>query len=117
MTTYHDSLSHLTAAIHGHPSIVAYKEVQQQLSQLTNFEQKAYQMKRYQQDAQLFQKIAKEQAAVMSENKARELEEILNCQPLIEDYREKMQNASDLIQYITKSIEDQLNKELTDGKS
>lgn len=53
----------------------------------------------------------------MSSNKAKELEYHLNHQPVIDDYREKMQDASDLIQYITKRIEEQLNEELTNGKS
>ncbi|GFG47722.1 UNVERIFIED_CONTAM: YlbF family regulator [Streptococcus canis] len=117
MITYHDSLRKLILAIHDHPSIIAYKEAQQQFSQFGQFEKQAYQMKRYQQDAELFQKIAKEQAAAVSSSKAKELEDNLNHQPVIEDYREKMQDASDLIQYITKRIEDQLNKELTHGKS
>lgn len=75
-------------------------------------------MKRYQQDALLFKKIDKEKAATVSASRAKELEDRLSHQPLlIDDYREKMQDASDVIQYITKRIEDQLNKELTNDKN
>lgn len=74
-------------------------------------------MKRYQQDALLFKKIDKEKAATVSASRAKELEDRLGHQPLIDDYREKIQDASDVIQYITKRIEDQLNKELTNGKN
>ncbi len=74
-------------------------------------------MKRYQQDALLFKKIDKEKAATVSASRTKELEDRLSHQPLIDDYREKMQDASDVIQYITKRIEDQLNKELTNGKN
>lgn len=117
MTSYQNALKDLIVAINAHPSITAYKEAKQQLSQLDQFEDQAYQMKRYQQEAELFQKIAKNQAAAVSSNKAKELEHHLNHQPVIDDYREKMQDASDLIQYITKRIEEQLNEELTNGKS
>lgn len=74
-------------------------------------------MKRYQQDALLFKKIDKEKAATVSASRSKELEDRLSHQLLIDDYREKMQDASDVIQYITKRIEDQLNKELTNGKN
>ena len=37
--------------------------------------------------------------------------EIAYCQ----DYRQKMQDASDLIQYVTKSIEERINEELRHG--
>lgn len=63
-------------------------------------------------------KIDKEKAATVSASRAKELEDRLSHEPLlIDDYREKMQDASDVIQYITKRIEDQLNKELTNGKN
>lgn len=63
-------------------------------------------------------KIDKEKAATVSASRAKELEDRLSHQSLlIDDYREKMQDASDVIQYITKRIEDQLNKELTNGKN
>nr|WP_247593251.1 hypothetical protein [Streptococcus pyogenes] len=50
-------------------------------------------MKRYQQDALLFKKIDKEKAATVSASRAKELEDRLSHQPLIDDYREKMQDA------------------------
>ncbi|HFJ4920064.1 TPA: hypothetical protein ACGUQO_001309 [Streptococcus pyogenes] len=50
--------------------------------------------------------FSKEKAATVSASRAKELEDRLSHQPLIDDYREKMQDASDVIQYITKRIED-----------
>ena len=35
--------------------------------------------------------------------------------PIVQDYRQKMQDASDLVQYVTKSIEERINEELRHG--
>ncbi|HEK9983792.1 TPA: YlbF family regulator [Streptococcus equi subsp. zooepidemicus] len=113
---YRESLHQLIAALEKHSSIIAYKEAQQHLLQRTDYNQKAYQMKRHQQDTYLFRQIAKDKAAEESAFKAQQLRDDLDHQPLIDDYRDKMQNASDLVRYITGTIEDELNKEFNDGK-
>ncbi|WMB29878.1 hypothetical protein N1495_02630 [Streptococcus didelphis] len=65
----------------------------------------------------LFQQISKPEAAKQSRNLAIETEEGLNKEPIINDFRSKMQDASDLIQYITKTIEYKMNEELRNDKS
>ncbi|MGT2744541.1 YlbF family regulator [Streptococcus phocae subsp. phocae] len=116
MTSYQATLNQLIEAICKHDSIIAYQKAHDRLMQ-TSYHQKAYQMKRHQQDSHLFQKISKNQAAKVSETSAKYLEAELNSLPLIVDYRDKMQDASDLLQYITKTIENKLNKEITNGNS
>ena len=44
------------------------------------------------------------------------MEKELVDSPLVQDYRNKMQDASDLLQYVTKTLEEKINKELTNDK-
>ncbi|EHI70474.1 YlbF family regulator [Streptococcus ictaluri] len=117
MTDYRVALDQLKIGIATHPSVKSYQEARQELMDMTDYEKKSYDMKRQQQDFYLFQKIDKEKAAASANQEANALKQELDCQPIIEAYRCKMQDASDLIQYITGTIEDKLNKELNNGKS
>jgi cell fate (sporulation/competence/biofilm development) regulator YmcA (YheA/YmcA/DUF963 family) len=47
---------------------------------------------------------------------ADQLQEELSDLPIVKDYRAKMQDASDLVQYITNSLETKINEELSNGK-
>lgn len=38
--------------------------------------------------------------------------ESLDKLPIVQDYRAKMQDASDLLQYVTKTLEEKINEEL-----
>ena len=75
----------------------------------------AGQMKAYQQEAVLFQKIEKQRAYEEAGEQADLIQHELENLPIVQDYRQKMQDASDLIQYVTKSIEERINEELRHG--
>ena len=75
----------------------------------------ARQMKAYQQEAVLFQKIEKQRAYEEAGEQADLIQHELENLPIVQDYRQKMQDASDLIQYVTKSIEERINEELRHG--
>ena len=62
------------------------------------------------------QKIHKEKAAKQAGDKADVLSQTLETSPLVADYRQKMQDASDLLQYVTQRLEDRINEELGNGK-
>ena len=73
------------------------------------------QMKAYQQEAVLFQKIEKQRAYEEAGEQADLIQNELENLPIVQNYRQKMQDASDLIQYVTKSIEEKINEELRHG--
>lgn len=116
MRTYDQAVEHLKEAIQEHESIIAFKKVEQKMQSYPELEHLAHKMKAYQQDAVLFKKIDKKQAQNLADEKASKLEAELTGLPIVQDYRAKMQDASDLIQYVTKTLEDKINKELANGK-
>lgn len=116
MTDYNRSLAHLIVAIEHHSSVKAYKDSEKRLKDLSQLSRSSFEMKKYQQDAVLFDKIGKARAASETSGLAKEIENQINEQPIVADFREKMQDASDLIQYVTKSIEEKINKEIKNGR-
>ena len=90
-----------------HEAVLAFQEAQ--ISDL------AGQMKAYQQEAVLFQKIEKQRAYEEAGEQADLIQHELENLPIVQDYRQKMQDASDLVQYVTKSIEERINEELRHG--
>lgn len=113
---FDESVEALLEAIRKHDSIQAFKKAEQHIKKLPELEHLAHKMKAYQQDAFLFQKIEKDQAASKAGQEADKLEQELSQLPVVQDYRDKMQDASDLLQYITKTLEKKINEELTDAK-
>ena len=85
------------------------------LGQIPQISDLAGQMKAYQQEAVLFQKIEKQRAYEEAGEQADLIQHELENLPIVQDYRQKMQDASDLIQYVTKSIEERINEELRHG--
>ena len=73
-------------------------------------------MKAYQQEAVLYQKIDKQVEKEKAGEQADQLQKDLSELPIVKDYRDKMQDASDLVQYITNSLETKINEELSNGK-
>ncbi|KHD44638.1 YlbF family regulator [Streptococcus hongkongensis] len=117
MTHYQESLNQLIEAIENHSSIKDFKAISQNSQFLEKYKKDAYLMKFNQQNALLFNKFEKTNAAKQSEMEARKLQDSLENQLLIDDYRQKMQDASDLIQYVTKTIEEKINKEMKDDRT
>ncbi|MFC3932594.1 YlbF family regulator [Streptococcus dentapri] len=109
MANLEQAIRELQALLSQHESVEAFREVQAKVDQLPELNQLAHDMKAYQQEAVLFEKLEKNQAA---DQLAQELSEL----PLVQDYRAKMQDVSDLLQYVTKSLEDKINEELSNGQ-
>ena len=93
-----------------HEAVLAFQEAEESIGQIPQISDLAGQMKAYQQEAVLFQR-AYEEAGEQADLIQHELENL----PIVQDYRQKMQDASDLIQYVTKSIEERINEELRHG--
>ena len=106
--TAHELLKH-------HEAVVAFQEAEKAIKQVPQISHLAGQMKAYQQEAVLFQKIEKQRAYEEAGEQADLIQHELENLPIVQDYRQKMQDASDLIQYVTKSIEERINEELRHG--
>lgn len=88
-----------------HEAVLAFQEAEKAIGQVPQISHLAGQMKAYQQEAVLFQKIEKQRAYEEAGEQADLIQHELENLPIVQDYRQKMQDASDLIQYVTKSIE------------
>ena len=98
-----------------HEAVLAFQEAEKAIGQVPQISHLAGQMKAYQQEAVLFQKIDKQRAYEEAGEQADLIQHELENLPIVQDYRQKMQDASDLIQYVTKSIEERINEELRHG--
>ncbi|MBO1152656.1 YlbF family regulator [Streptococcus thermophilus] len=98
-----------------HHEAVLFQEAEESIGQIPQISDLAGQMKAYQQEAVLFQKIEKQRAYEEAGEQADLIQHELENLPIVQDYRQKMQDASDLIQYVTKSIEERINEELRHG--
>lgn len=112
MSTFEESLQKLGDKLRQHDSVQAYQQVEKRLRELPEYEHLVHEMKAYQQDAVLFNKIDKKEAAHQAGEQADKIKERLAESPFVQDYRDKMQDASDLLQYVTKTLEEKINKEL-----
>ncbi|AGM99897.1 hypothetical protein DIX60_09930 [Streptococcus iniae] len=117
MTNYDDALDQLVNTLQKHQSILEFKDIEKKIKANPLYRQQVYQMKKNQQNAFLFNKVEKDRAEKMAISVATELKENIESQPIVEDYRNKLQNASDLLQYVTKTIEDKVNEEFIDEQS
>ena len=98
-----------------HEAVLAFQEAEKAIEQIPQISDLAGHMKSYQQEAVLFQKIEKQRAYEEAGEQADLIQNELENLPIVQDYRQKMQDASDLIQYVTKSIEERINEELRHG--
>ncbi len=113
MMPFQKQLDHLASLLVQHPNVISYQALEKEVKSLPQLQEQTIKMKAYQQEAVLYQKLEKFQAYESSSEAAILLEAELNQNPLVQAYRVKLQDTSDLLQYVTKSIEDKINEELT----
>jgi cell fate (sporulation/competence/biofilm development) regulator YmcA (YheA/YmcA/DUF963 family) len=116
MNKYKESVNRLVDMISKHDSVIAFQKIEKKVELSPELEYQAHDMKAFQQDFVLFQRIGKHEAGKEANQQAEQLEKELVDSPLVQDYRNKMQDASDLLQYVTKTLEEKINKELTNDK-
>ncbi|EHJ52131.1 YlbF family regulator [Streptococcus macacae] len=116
MTLFEEKLKILKTLLQEDENIQAYQAIEEKIRQVPELTQMVHDMKAYQQDAVLFQKIEKPQAQKQADQNAKQMSEVLNELPIVQDYRSKMQDASDLLQYVTKTLEERINEELNNDK-
>lgn len=116
MSNYEEAVERLLEVIKKHDSVIEFQKAEEKIKDFPELDSLVKEMKAYQQEAVLFQKIDKTVAEKTAGMQADQLQEELSELPIVKDYRDKMQDASDLIQYITNSLEMKINEELSDGK-
>lgn len=116
MSNYDQAVGKLVQAIQKHDSVQAFQKAEQKIKTFPELENLVADMKAYQQDAVLYHKIDKLVAEEKAGQQADQLQKELSDLPIVKDYRDKMQDSSDLIQYITKNLETKINEELINGK-
>ena len=112
MSPFEEALNQLIELLQEHDSVQAFQAVEKKIKALPELNKVAHDMKGYQQDAVLFQRIEKSKAQKEADQKAQKMGESLDQLPIVQDYRAKMQDASDLLQYETKTLEEKINEEL-----
>lgn len=110
--TWQQEVNDLASLLKSHSATRAFQEVKERFEQLSELQSQARVMKDYQQDAVFFNQIEKRNAYDLADQKAGRLQEDLNQLPIVIEYRAKMQDASDLLFYVTKGIEEGINKEI-----
>ena len=115
MSKYDQAVDKLVQAIQKHDSVQEFQKVEQKIKTFPELDSLVDDMKAYQQEAVLFHKIDKAHAEKKAGEQADQLQEELSDLPIVKDYRAKMQDASDLVQYITNSLETKINEELTNN--
>ena len=113
MSKYDQAVDKLVQAIQKHDSVQEFQKVEQKIKTFPELDSLVDDMKAYQQE--LYHKIDKLVAEEAAGKQADQLQKDLSDLPIVKDYRNKMQDASDLVQYITKNLETKINEELTNN--
>lgn len=113
MSKYDQAVDKLMKAIQKHDSVREFQAVEEKIRAFPELEYLMDDMKAYQQDAVLYRKIDKLGAEAVAGKRADQLQKDLSALPIVKDYRDKLQDASDLLQYITHYLEAKINEELT----
>lgn len=116
MSNYEEAVERLLEVIKKHDSVIEFQKAEERVKDFPELEELVKDMEAYQQEAVLFHKIDKAHAEKKAGEQADQLQEELSDLPIVKDYRAKMQDASDLVQYITNSLETKINEELSNGK-
>ena len=98
MSSYDKAVENLLQAIKQHDSVRYFQKAEQKIKAFPELEQQVDKMKAYQQEAVLYQKIDKQVAKEKAGEQADQLQKDLSELPIVKDYRDKMQDASDLVQ-------------------
>ncbi len=110
MTAWKEEAEKLADLLKNHASVQAFSEVKTRMDSLPDIQDKVGEMKHFQQEAVFFDKIEKEQAYRQADEEATRLQDDLSELPIVVEYRQKMQDASDLLYHVTKAIEEGINK-------
>lgn len=115
MSNYNQAVDKLLQAIQKHDSVREFQKAEEKIKTFSALDSLVDDIKAYQQAAVLYHKIDKFVAEKTAGKQADRLQKKLSALPIVQDYRDKMQDASDLLQYITDNLETKINEELTNN--
>lgn len=109
---YDDKVVQLIAELNECSSVKKFQKAEQALQSEQELFAAQEKMKSLQKEAVLYQKIGKMQAFKETSRAAQQIELKLKNNLLVENYLVKLQDVNDLIQYVTKEIEQKVNAAL-----
>ncbi|MDR0920874.1 MAG: YlbF family regulator [Lactobacillales bacterium] len=104
------ALEELLKLIDEDPAIREFKEIQAVVTKNSNLTELVEEMKKAQQDAVKFAHYGKPEAQRQALALADQKKEAFDTHPLVVTYRERLIEANDLLQHITKQIESEVNE-------
>lgn len=91
-----------------------YHNVESQIHQNKNIEQRMKELKKNQKQSVNLQNYGKTQALKASEDKIQHIEENINILPIVEEFRESQTEANELLQMMISTMSDRLNQQQED---
>ncbi|PHK48974.1 RicAFT regulatory complex protein RicA family protein [Staphylococcus edaphicus] len=91
-------------------TVKEYHNVESQIHQNKNLEQRMKELKRNQKQSVNLQNYGKAQALKASEDKIQHIEDDINVLPIVEEFRETQAEANDLLQMMIRTMSDRLNQ-------
>lgn len=110
--TYEASVSALLTDLAQHPTILAFQEAERRLKTAKELYALEVEMKDLAKQAVLYQKIEKIKAYEATIAQSKMIEDKLNDEPVLIDYRRKMVAANELLQHLLQTLESYINEEL-----
>ncbi|MEB6035662.1 YlbF family regulator [Staphylococcus pseudoxylosus] len=95
-------------------TVKEYHNVESQIHQNKNIEQRMKELKKNQKQSVNLQNYGKTQALKDSEDKIQHIEEDINILPIVEEFRESQTEANDLLQMMISTMSDRLNQQQED---
>ncbi|MGX7199551.1 YlbF family regulator [Enterococcus nangangensis] len=110
-----DLLQQLTTKLGENELITRYQSLAKQVAEHQKLQALEEEIKAAQKNAVNFEHYEKPAAAKAERARADQLTTEFNNHPLVIAYRESLYEANELLHYLTRLIEEQVNRELTEG--
>lgn len=110
-----DLLQQLTTKLGENELITRYQSLAKQVAEHQKLQALEEEIKAAQKNAVNFEHYEKPAAAKAERVRADQLTAEFNNHPLVIAYRESLYEANELLHYLTRLIEEQVNRELTEG--
>lgn len=92
-----------------------YRAIEYKINHNDQIQQWTTDLEKAQKDAVLYQRINKQNAAKLANQKVDALNEKINQHPLVVAYRQQLKDVDDLLHYLTSRIEAEINQSLDDN--
>ncbi|GFH43352.1 hypothetical protein Hs30E_19030 [Lactococcus hodotermopsidis] len=107
---YEQAVTVLLDKLSNHPTIIKFQAAESRLKRAENLYALENDMKELAKQATLYKKIDKVNAYKITLERSKEIEQKLNDEPLIIDYRRKLAAANAVLQHVLENLEIQINE-------